>query len=78
MFLVKPLLAGFFRVTARESEQGFCVKASRKPVGCILAQPVLQSLPGDRSARLNIRIIVGRSSSMSEELKANLLVSCLR
>ena len=37
---VKPPLAGFFRVTARKSEQGFCVKAARKPVDCRRPQSV--------------------------------------
>ena len=63
MLRVKSFCAGFFRVTVREREQGFCVKAVRKPVGCLLPQPVWQSLPDTRPSGHNIRTIADWSSS---------------
>jgi hypothetical protein len=63
---IKLPCAGFSRVeaalvaTVRESEQGFCVKAVRKPIGCndepMFTQPqsVLESLLGIRLAGQNI------------------------
>jgi len=48
MLRVKLLRAGFSRATVWESEQGFCVKAVREPVGCITPLPVQESQPGIR------------------------------
>jgi hypothetical protein len=70
MHRVKPLRAGFSRVTAREREQGFCVKAVRKPVGCIVPQPVQESPPGARPAGQNIRTVADWSSSQNNNNNA--------
>ena len=66
---VKPLRAGFFRVTVRESEQGFCVKAVRKPGGIALS-PVWESLSGIRPAGKNIRTVADWSSSQNNNNNA--------
>ena len=60
---VKPLRAGFSRVTVRESEQGFCVKAVRKPVGYTCFNRYWSFTSGIRSAGQNIRTIADWSSS---------------
>jgi len=70
MLRVKPSCAGFSRVTVRESEQGFCVKAVWKPVGCALPQPVWQSPPGARPSGQNIRTIADWSSSQNNNNNA--------
>ena len=58
-----PVCAGVFHVVALvtpawKSERGFCVKAVRKPVGCLMPRPVWQSPPGARPAGQNIRTIL--------------------
>jgi hypothetical protein len=65
MCRVKPSCAGFSRVKVWESEQGFCVKAVRKPAGCFLPQPVWESLSGVRPLGQNIRTIIDWSSSQN-------------
>ena len=70
MYGIMLFCAGFFRVTARKSEQGFCVKAVRKPVGCFIPQPVWQSPSGTRPAGQNIRTINYWSSSQNNNNNA--------
>ena len=70
MLRIKSSLAGFSRVTVRESEQGFCVKAVRKPGGCNKARPVWQSVQGVRPAEQNIRTIADWSSSQNNNNNA--------
>jgi hypothetical protein len=73
---VNPPRAGFSRVTALktalvwESEQGFCVKAVRKPAGYITFLPVWESLQGVRPAGQNIRTVADWSSSQNNNNNA--------
>ena len=62
---VRPPCAGISRVTAWESEHGFCVKAVREPVGRVFPQPVLESLAGVRPTGQYIRTVAGWSSSQN-------------
>jgi len=70
MRLIRPLCAGISRVTAWESEQGFCVKAVRKPAGGVLPGPVLESPPGARPAGQYIRTVADWSSSQNNNNNA--------
>ena len=67
---VKPSQAGFSRVTALESERGFCVKAVRKPDDCILPRPVWEPSQGGRPVGRNIRTIGDWSSSQNNNNNA--------
>ena len=67
---VKPLRAGFSRVTVREREQGFCVKAVRKPAGSVMPLSVWQSPPGVRPVGKNIRTVADWSSSQNNNNNA--------
>ena len=67
---VRPPCAGISRVTAWESEHGFCVKAVREPAGSILPQPVLESLPGVRPSGQYTRTVTNWSSSQNNNNNA--------
>ena len=64
-YSIKPPRAGFSRATVRESGQGFCVKAVRKPAGCVTPLPVQESPAGIRPPWQNIRTIADWSSSQN-------------
>jgi len=66
----RSLFAGFSRVTMWESEQGFCVKAVRKPVGCYKPQPVWKFMQNIRSAWQYIRTFADWSSSQNNNNNA--------
>jgi len=70
MRLVRLPCARISSVTALESEHGFCVKAVRKPIGCLLPQSVLEFLPGKRMAGQYIRTIYDWSSSQNNNNNA--------
>ena len=70
MLRIKPIYARFSCVTVQEREQGFCVKAVRKPVGCLLFRSVWKSLSGNRSSGQDIRTIIEWSSSQNNNNNA--------
>jgi len=67
---VKTPFAGFSRVTAREREHGFCVKAVWKPVDCFMPQSVWKYLTGIRLTDQNIYTIIYWSSSQNNNNNA--------
>ena len=67
----RPPCAGISRVTAWESEQGFCVKAVREPAGCTSPQPVLEYLAGIRPSGQYIRTVADWSSSQNDNNNNN-------
>ena len=68
---IRLFCAGTSRFKVWEGEQGFCVKAVRKPVDSFFLQSVLKTLPDNRSPGKNIRTKAFWSSSQNADNNNN-------